>query len=198
MEPQAPQPDYNFILNPETPPKKAVIGGNSMAARIAIVAGGLVVLAIIALVIMKLLSGGSGFDKPSLLSVAQDQTAMVQLLSSTAPTLTNANIKNAATTTQLTLGTQQAELLSYLATHKYKPNQKALALKVSSQDQKQLQDASTSSNLDSTLKTVLNDKLTVYQRDLTTAFNKAGPQGKELLKNHYDQTTLLLQQLNQQ
>lgn len=197
MEPQAPQPDYNFILNPETPPKKAVIGGNSTAVRLAVVAGGLVVLAIIALVIMKLLSSGSGFDKPSLLSVAQDQTAILQTITGS-QNLTNADLKNAVATTKLTISTQQSELLGYLSNHKFKPNDKVLALKVSAQTRKQLLDAQASSSLDDTLKTILNDQLSNYQKDLSIAFNKAGPAGKKILKSHYEQNVMLLQQLNQQ
>ena len=201
MEPQTPpqpRPDYDFILNPAAPSKKPVIGGSSMAARLAVVLGGITLLAIVALVVMKLLGGNSGFDKPSLLSVAQDQTAITQLLTSTAQNTNTASLKNAVVSTQLTIATQQTELLSYLAEHRYKPKDKELSLKVSGKLQKQLQDAQSTSNLDSTLKTVLNDQLGIYQRDLSAAFNKAGPNGKKLLKSHYEQTNLLLEQLNQQ
>jgi predicted outer membrane protein len=169
-----------------------------MAARLAVVLGGITLLAIVALVVMKLLGGNSGFDKPSLLSVAQDQTAITQLLTSTAQNTNTANLKNAVVSTQLTIATQQTELLSYLAEHRYKPKDKELSLKVSGKLQKQLQDAQSTSNLDSTLKTLLNDQLGIYQRDLSAAFNKAGPNGKKLLKSHYEQTNLLLEQLNQQ
>ena len=78
-----------------------------MAARLAVVLGGITLLAIVALVVMKLLGGNSGFDKPSLLSVAQDQTAITQLLTSTAQNTNTASLKNAVVSTQLTIATQK-------------------------------------------------------------------------------------------
>jgi hypothetical protein len=201
MQPQQPMPpthpaNYDFILNP-TPPPRRTLGGNSMAMRILIVAVGIFVLLIIAVVFLQLLGkGGGSFDKHAMLIVAQDQTELVRLADRGDQDATTQTNKNFSATTSLGMKSEQAALLKYLAEHGYKPKDKELAQKHSVQTDTQLDQAKSSSTFDTVYAGIMKQQLESYKQDLSTAYNSAkSDSAKAALKARYAAADMLLTQL---
>lgn len=199
MQPQQPQPNnYDFIMNPATPSRPPLLGGNALLKRLLIVLGGLFILAIIAAVLAQVLGGGSGgFNKTAMLGIAQDQTQIIHLATDGVDNSTTAANKNFSISAQLSITSQQTDFLKYTASHGLKPKAKALALKQNADVDTQLTSAKSSSTYDSTYSTVMKDALNTYKTDLTSAYDKADSQGKAILKANFDAANLLLTQLTQ-
>lgn len=216
MDPQdsAPQPqsqpqpqpnggNYDFIMNPAKPPRKPLLPTNSIASRLLVVVGGIFVLLIIFVVVSNLLKG-SNHVLPALTSVGQQQQELLQLTgadlqtgsSNQAPTL-SANGKNFAATVQLTVGSAQSQLTTYLLNNHYKLKKNLFSLTLSKTLDEQLSAAVSAGNFESTFDTVMQSQLKTYERVLQQAYGQVtGPKGRALLSSDYDQAQLLLTQLS--
>lgn len=187
---------YDFIMNPGKAPKKSLLpgsGGNAM--RLLLVVAGVGILLFGGLYVLKSLSSAGGMDKPSMLSVAQDQTELLHLGTLGTQSAVSPDVKNFAFTTKLSFGSIQATFVQYLAKQGYKPSDKDLALKESASTDAALNAALASSTFDPTFTQTMQTELQTYQRDLTTAYAKAGPNGKKILKADYNSAALILAQM---
>jgi hypothetical protein len=203
---QPPQPPanppgspYDFMtMNPEKPSRKfSLPGGSSLASRALVIGGGLLMLFIIFAILKSLF--GSGSDFTPFISVAQDQQELVHL--TTAATqqqgISTAS-QNFAATTQLTIGSAQANLIKYLATNHKKVSSKVLILKVSASTDSQLQAAIAATTYDETFQQVMKNELGTYMKDMQQVYNQTkGKKGRTLLRTDYQQAQLLLTQLNE-
>jgi predicted outer membrane protein len=200
MQPQQPA-NYDFIMNPGTPPRKSMFGGgSSLAMRVLMVVGGVFVLMIIAAVLLQVIGGGGAkFNKGAMLSVVQDQAEIVRLGDRGVKDSTSQAIKNFAITTSLSIKTEQAVLLKYLAENGYKPNDKTLVFKQSAATDTQLDEAKSSSTFDTAYAGIMKQSLEAYKQDLTTAYNSAKSDStKSVLKVRYSAADTLLVQLTGQ
>lgn len=175
-------------------------GGSSMATRILVVVGGLFILAIVAAILMQVIGGGGGkFSKDAMLSVAQDQTELVRLGDRGVQDSVSETNKNFAITTSLSMKTEQAALLKYLAENGYKPNEKSLLLKQSTETDTRLDEAKSSSTFDTAYTSVMKQSLETYKQDLSTAYSSAkSDTAKSVLKARYSAADTLLLQLTGQ
>lgn len=199
MQPQQttpPQPNFDFIMNPQQPTKHSPLGGgSSMATRILVVVGGLFVLAIIAAIFMRFLGSGGAFDKAAMLTVIQDQTEIARLATTGQENSVSQENKNFSVTAKLSLQSDQKILLTYLAEKGYKPNPKTFVLKQSAATDKTLADAKSSSTFDTAYRDIMEKALTTYRQDLSTAYDGASDSTKEVLQKQYDSAGLLITQL---
>lgn len=191
------QNDYEFIVNPQQAPKKKLIGGSSVAVRIGVVLGLIVILLIAFVVIRNVLSSGSS-NQTALVAVLSEQKELIRLATDVqkkgAPL--NNKTRNVAITTELSISSAKNELVKYLAKSGQKIDAKKILNPSSSFNDSQLKAAMASGNYDATVNDVLRTQLTSYQADLKTAFNKTpGPVGRELLNRQYDAAGLILKQL---
>jgi hypothetical protein len=198
QQPTPPQHDYSFITDPSKPPRKRLLpGSGSLLGRVIVVSVGLLLLIIVFVVIKGLLSGGSA--SPAFVGIAQDQQELIHLATAAGEESgLNETNKNFAVTTQLSLTSAQTDLLTYLSKNGTKVKEKQLALKISATTDQQLSAAATSNTYNETFNTIMQTKLTEYQKDLQQVYdNKAtGKNGKELLSKDYAAANLLLKQLN--
>lgn len=188
--------DYAFIVNPQQAPKKKLLGGSSVAVRVGIVLGGIFLLLITFVISRNLLTSGSS-NKSALVAVVSEQKELVRLTSnmSLKGTPLSGKTKNAAITTELSVGSARTELIKYMAKNGQKIDQKELLYSSSSLNDNQLKAAIASGNYDATASDVLKAQLVSYQTDLKTAYNKtSGSVGREILSRQYDAATLLLKQ----
>jgi hypothetical protein len=191
------QGDYDFILNPDKPPKKSGLsfGGSPKVGRIILILGGLFVAVIIIAVIMSA-TKNSGFDKPTMLAVAQDQTEILRLVdygtkNAQSQTLTNFNATAAAS-----IKSDRAAYLVYVATNGLKPKATDLDLKHDATVDTQLTSAISASTFDATYKSLMDKELSEYQADLSAAYKKVGPKGQAVLKSQFNNAKLLRVQLD--
>lgn len=195
--PQAPQNSgqYDFIVNNQAPRR-----GPNQKTIILFVVGAAALVVILAWVILGLAFGGKGGATAPLVTLAQEQTEMVRIakLANQSNQLSSQDARNFSRNTQLTLTSDQSELVSFLAKNGKKLNAKQLGAKQSATTDGALSAASASGTYDSTLTSILQTQLKTYQSNLTQAYNGASSASeKALLKAEFDHATLLYEQSNQ-
>jgi len=195
--PSPEHPDYSFIMEPPSTTRtpKFNLGSGSPILRIAVVAGGIVLLLILFGVIKGVLTD-SNKAIPSLVSVAQYQQELVHLATNGTQNAQGQGLKNFAYTAQLSLQSEQKDLITYLSNNGHKTSLKELNFKVSKTVDDQLATALTASSYDTTFKQAMQDSLTTYQNSLKQAYEQtSGPKGRALLQADFDAAQLLSKQL---
>lgn len=193
----SPEQAYDFITNPPAQPRNRFsLGSSSLAVRIMLFSGGLLVLLVGFVVIKNVLSGSSSL--PGIVTVAQDQQAILHVLDGAGQQNDlSSSSQNFIATANLTLNSSQSDTIGYLSKNGHKLNKKEIGLKISSSTDAQLQSAQTAGTYDSTFKQVMTAKLNAYVTDLQSAYTQTdGPVGQSLLSDQYDQAKLLLIQLD--
>lgn len=192
-----PQPDYGFIMEPQQPKRPLLFnfGNTSAKMRLAIIAGGIVLLLILVVGFKNMLAG-SNVSVPTLVSVVQDQQALVHLATNGVQNAVAGDTTNFAVTAQAVLQSQENETIDYLKTNHHKLSGKELLLKVSKTTDAQLANALTTNSYDSTFKDSMKTGLITYQHDLQQAYaHNKGPKGRAMLNDDYSAASLLLKQL---
>ena len=198
--PVGPQTGYDFIMNPETAPKKTPFGGgNSLAMRLLVILGIVFIVMILLAVILSAVGGSSKkFDKTAMLGIAQDQTELLRLAGAGTEGAVTQSLKNFAATATLSLTTDQANFTSYINANGFAPEEEKLGMKHFVATDTQLANATSASNFEPVYRTVMDKQLATYQADLTAAYNTADEKGNPVLKSSYDSAALLRTQLTQQ
>ena len=190
MQPQSPNPDFDFMLKNQAQAKRK-LGLPAFSKPVKI--GLAVVVAIILLIGLSsvfLKSGGAPAGLTGALARGaeiQRVTAEVQQLN-----LQDPSTQALAATVATSLASDQTQFQLYLAKNKSKVSAAQLAADVDKLTDAQMQSASQNNNLDQTYVAYLKQALTQYQSDIQTAYGKAGPNGKVILKNSFDGVSALL------
>jgi hypothetical protein len=181
------------------PAKRSWLPGNgSLISRVLVVSVGLLVLLIGFTVIKNIVAPGPNYAVFT--SVIQDQQALVHLTdrsqaATQSGTSLSINHQNFAVTAHAAIGSSESQTIAYLTQLKQKINAKQLDLKISPTVDSQLSAAATAGTYDSTFQTIMNKQLDAYKADLSKAYDQAGPHGKVLIKDAFDQAKLLQAQL---
>ncbi len=180
MPPQQQNP-YEFITNPTPPPRRGLNLG--LKGRIAVVAGGLIVLLMAVMVISSFLTGGNDAQKQRLIDIAKAQAEIVR-----ASTLANkqpkpADTKNFAATTQYSVQSAQQSIKSLLANYGVKESSlnKVLTASKNTETDAALTKAANNNRYDEILRDILEQQLTDYQKLLKTAYDNGTPSEKRTL-----------------
>lgn len=197
MPPNQNQPqDYSFITDPTPQPKQGLSVGPSLPKRIFIVVGGLLLLLIIFMIVKSLFGGNSNMDKFVELTQDQQQIIVVAKTADEQPTLSSVN-RNSAITTLSSTTTDQLATIDYMAKNGKKIKTKDLAQTINPKLTEQLTASVAAGTFDSTYKDVMTTQLEAYSRNLKSVYQQTnGKNGKALLEQNYQNTQLLLQQLN--
>lgn len=189
---------YEFIVSPQAAgPKRGISGllnGNSFFAKIGLLLGGFVLLLVIAGVIITQLTAGSN-NAAELLSSVKTQQEIIRI-SGTSQFASQQQVKNAAMTAQISLTSDQQDLLSYMSSHGQKVAPKELALGKDAQSDQLLSNARSTNTYDSALLEVLLDDITVYQTELRAAFDQTKNEALRIkLQKYYTNASLISTQL---
>lgn len=173
MQPdQNPAPDYNFIMSPNTSPRKSLFGGASKKQSLLIkLAAAGIVLMLLLLIISTLFSGG-GSPTEKMISLAQQQTEIIRLADKGASDATKSEIKNYATTVQLSIITSQKELTKIITGNGGKADAKTLALGKNSKTDDELTAAKQANRYDEVFNEILKKHLSTYQEDVKEVFDQ--------------------------
>jgi hypothetical protein len=194
---------YQFITNPQKPPRQSIISGllgnAGLPMRVGVIAGGLVVLFILFSVFRSLLSNAP--DVAPFITVAQEQQELIHLVSNS-PEQANANLplntRNLTATMQASLTSSQRQTIQYLINNKKKIKEKQLNLKVSAATDTQLTNAAAAATYNQTFTEILQSKLNAYSKTLSQTYNQTkGKKGRALLSDSYRQAQLFQMQLNE-
>jgi len=191
MQPQSPNPDFDFMLK-DQPKAGRRLALPDMPRPVKIILG--VIAAIVVLIIIfSLVSGRGKVDtKPYMDVLARGQetlrvTSYVQTLK-----LQDPQVQSLAATVSSALASDKQQIIAYLQTNHVKVDPKALATDADKTTDTNLQTASQNNNLDSVYQNYLRNALIEYENDIRAAYQKAGPKGKEILNAASISTTTLL------
>lgn len=192
---------YDFIMNPGTPPPKRPFtvdtnSKNGFFIKIGLIVGGVIAFMVIAAVVINMLTGDKT-NTADIQGLAQTQAEIVRVAGkATSGVANNQSVLNFATTTNLTVLTQQQNTIAFLKTKGIKMSTKQLSLKKNAATDTQLQAAQSSSTFDSVFLQVMQKELNSYSDDLQTYYKNATTNNvKKLIQDDYNQLQLLKAQM---
>ena len=189
------QQNYDFIVNPTPTPKRNPFAEASLAKRVAVIGGGLIVLFILFSIVKGIVSGPS--EAEQYLSIVQNQQQLIAI-SSAASKESGLSTKsiNSALTAQSSLATDQSATLTYMATNGKKVKPKDLVAKNSASLNAQLAASVEAGTYDQTYQSVMTQQLQTYMQDMQKVYKQTnGKKGHALLDTNYRNANLLLKQL---
>lgn len=171
MQPQ--ENPYQFITDSTHKPKKSLIPNpESQKARIMIVLAGVGILIVLALIVSTLISSASNSGKTELIKAAQQQTELVRISKIGIDRAKDTAAKNLATTTNVSLQSDQLTLAADLKSSGIKLDPKVLALGKDQKTDVLLTNAEQANNFDEVFIKTLQTKLVAYQKQLKIAHDK--------------------------
>jgi hypothetical protein len=174
------QPDYDFIMNHPGAPRKSMLSGNSTKQRALIVAVGVLILIILAVVVSNVLSSAGKVQKQRLFELAQTQTEIIRLTSVADSKATTQTTRTLAATTRLTVESSRQEVLSALSARGMKKiKDKELALGRNTKSDTLLNEAIPNNRFDETYKSLLQTQLTDYQKLLNQVYDSGSAKEKK-------------------
>ncbi len=192
--PPAPVPDYDFILNhgankPKRFPLPSLGGSKKQRWLIIGLGGSLLILLVI--LGYSLLFGGS--KDQNLLEVAQTQQELIRVSTLGVDHAKSSATRGLAVTTELTLESNQKDVLARLRKDGQKTSTKTLALKKNSQTDDALAQAAQDNHYDDAFTKLIQDQLVAYQKLLKTAYDSTSSQSlKKILNAEFAQAGLLI------
>jgi hypothetical protein len=191
MQPQSPNPDFDFMLK-DQPVKKNLLPSINLPkpAKIALIVTGAIVLLII---ISSLLSGKSkGANQSFIGAAARAQETLRVTALAQQQKLQDPQTQALAATVSTALSSDEQQIINYLANNHVKPSKLQLAANTDRTTDAALQTAAQNNGLDVAYVNYLRGALTHYEADLQTAYKSAGHKGQTLLSNIEQGTRTLL------
>ncbi len=198
--PAAPQPfdpnQYDFITNPETPPKKKLIpkisgsGGDKSSLLVKIVAG----LAIVTILILvgSIIFGGKGANRDQLLSVARTQSSILALTKIGTTKAGSTDTKSLANSVAITLQSDQNAIIEQLG-KSGKVKAQEYAGVASATTAQTLTVAEQNGTFDVAFESTIKEELASYQAKLQSAHDSTDAKAlKAVLAQAFDNTSLLI------
>lgn len=192
MMPGTPQAGYEFLSAPQKAPKKLLPGGGSKKGRIILVSAGAALLLILGMILMTVLSSsGSGYKK-DLLTAAQQQQELIRVSTIGAQKARDNVTRNRAITVQLSLQSDQVQLLAIAKTHGVNVTPKELALGKKVATDQLLTQAEQANRFDEAFNDELFRELSVYQTTLRKVHDATTKKvSKDKLAQQFNHVTLL-------
>lgn len=194
--PQGSNP-YEFILNPQQPPKKSLGGkfGNRFIITISLIVGGTFILMIIVALLLNALAPAK-ISKEDLIGLAQTQTEIHRISSQASSDATQQVTKNLATTIEYTMVTQQKQTIDVLAKNNVELGKKELSLKQNATTDQRFATAKSTSTFDQTFTDIIQDELTNYADTLKRLSSKGNNRTeRDRMSDYYRQVQQLISQI---
>lgn len=185
MPSSTPNQDYSFILKAPQQPQK---NGFSLGSR------GILFLAGAALIILVavLVFASRGSNQTEVVGAAARATEIARVSDQIVQTTSDPDAKDLAATVSLSMNSEKAQLVSYLASNKTKVSTKDLAADQSSLIDTQLQTAAQNNSLSPTYYNYLKTNLALYQAELTSASKAVGAKGQAVIAASLSNIQVLL------
>ncbi len=178
---------YDFITNPQKPPRRGLLGGGKNSL-LALIAGGLGLLTLL-VIIASLIFGGSD-NKDVLLEVARKQNQIIEISKIGTDEGGSAETRALGEAVGLSLTSEQQAVLAKVG----KVKSKDYAMAPSSEDLKTLETAQQNGRFDEVFANIIKQELTEYQQVLRSANNQvSGQSTKDVLAKNFEDAGLLLQ-----
>jgi hypothetical protein len=193
MPPNQPNP-YDFIMNNNQPPKRGFTFGNTMGARIAVVAFLVILLIIIVFIANSFIGKNDKAQTVRLTEVAQAQSEIIRVSTLADKDAKTTATRNFAMNTRLSVQTSQQEIRGPLSKHgvNSKSLNKQLTASKNSKTDTALVEASKNNRYDETFTTIMNKQLADYQTLLKAAHDNGTASEKKVLQAAFDNVRVLI------
>ena len=184
---------YEFIIAPPVKSTRLGFGGlqNSATKRLLVVAGVAILIIILGIIITSFLPKSSSTQ--SLTAIAQEQQELMRVAAQGETQAASETTRGLAYTIDLSIGTDQTQVLAYLTKHNTKLSVKQLSLTQDKSTDATLTAAQASSTFDSAFEKVMASQLQTYLSDLQKAYNSTSKTDvKQLLSTSYSAGKSLL------
>lgn len=190
MQPNS--PNYDFILNPQKPPKQSLFGGRSIVQRVLIIS----VIALLAIILMIFVSSLLGKDgkvqKERLLALAQAQTEIIRVTAIASEKASDTSVKTLAATTRMTTESDKKAIITALTNRGVKKiEDRQLVLGKNTKSDDLLNEAITNNRFDETYKSILGEQLESYFKLVDQAKSGAGPNETKTLNTISSNVSLI-------
>lgn len=195
MQPAATQNNpYDFITNSPTKPKKSFLpGGNSLTSRLIIIGAGVMILFMIGLVVIALLNSGSTALKNDYSTVVLQQAELIRVSDIGVQKARQADAKNLAITTKLSLSSQQPDLLALAKKAGASTDPKILAASVNSETDTALTTADQANQFDEVFVEIMSAGLKKYQQSIKKVYDATSSAAtKDTLSKNFNSINVLL------
>lgn len=182
---------FDFIMNPQTPPKKSLLP-NDPKLKMLIIGLGVFTLVVLLFVVIFSIFGSKDSSTESLVKITQQQNEIIRIASAGTTKAGGEKAKKLAVVTSMTIKSDQNSLINYLAKQKRKIKDKELKLLTDKKTDQELTAASSNGRYDEVFTQIITEKLAEYQKSLETQYGSVGPKGKEVIKQSNDNVTLIL------
>lgn len=190
---------YDFLS--ESPKKSSgfsFMNNRSKKARIITVSVGAIILAMIAFIVVGLLTSAGKADTVSLINAAKQQNELIRIADIGTQKARGQEAKNLAVTTKLTLQSQQSEMIGAVKMKNKKFGTKDLAISSSKQNNELLTAAEQSNRFDEEFLDLMRKELINYQQTVEKAYKGAeGTQLKAALLSQYESANILVGKADQ-
>ncbi len=197
MPPQTPDPppNYDFFLNPTAAPKRRLLPTpTSFKQRLLVTAIGAMVFIILVIVLLSTVFGNHT-SVTGLVTIAQEQNELIRVATEGFTNASQQTAKDLAINVELSVTTDQQELLAYLKTVGKTPSTKTLAAAYNANTDSQLNAAQVASNYDLTLSQIFKNELSTYSQTLQQTFASTTlTSQRKLISQDYSAANILIKQ----
>lgn len=188
---------YNFIMQPDTKKKNGLkLGGGNLPVTIGIIVGGAAILMIFVILIANLIGGSGSSSKSNLISLAQTQNEIVRVSGKAESAAKIRAVRNLAVTIDMSLTSQQQQVIGVLTKNGVKLDKQDLQLKQNGQTDQRLTSASSTNTFDKEYAKIMQEALGNYVTSLRqiNTTSKSNTE-RQLTKEYITQTELLIAQI---
>lgn len=188
MQPQNPNPNYDFILKDAPAPKSSILPKNPIVILI-----GIVILGMLLVLVYGVLSSNKGSGTNSFIDSVGQAQEISRVSQLEQPNIKDPNISALAATATAATSSEQAQLSNYLTSHKVKLDPKKLALYKNSSTDTQLSAAAQTNSLDQAYANYLKGALNKYATSLQNSYAATkNNDARAMLSNAFNSTQTIL------
>lgn len=206
--PQQPQPSgqfnpsqYDFITNPNKPPKKSILPGrgSSKTQRVIIVVAGFVILFMLIFIFASFVTSSGKPNTEQLTTVLQTQTEVSRVAEIGENKSSTENAKKLASTISIVVESQKTQLNSILASQEIKINPKQLNAGKKTETDQTLTTAEKNGRFDDAFVQAMRAELEGYQKTLKAAYDGSPSKSvRETLNADYQQINIIIEDISKQ
>jgi len=183
---------FYFMNDNHSPQRNSFSRGNSSTkSRIFVVAGGLLVIIVIAFILNIIISGSKSANNKNIINIIEDQAIMMQISSQGITNSKNQTILNLSATTKLSMASAQSQLIKLAVAEgvPITPSEQAYS---SSSVKTSLGSAILNGTFDAAYISNYQSKINLYQNNISIAYNgETKAAMKALLSTLYKQNKIL-------
>lgn len=198
MPPTNQNNQYDFILNPQKPPKQPlkIFGGNAMVQRAVIVGAGLILLIVSIIFVMSFLNKASNAQAQKLIELGQTQQEILRVAETADDKINDSDLNRTRITAIIATRSAIKDTTDALAKRGKKADEKLLARGQNPNNDQILTSAEQNSRFTEAYEALLKQQLDNYLLQIKSVHDSGSASEKESLAALYEQMQILKDELS--